>query len=69
MRKGGTVEHTRTLAWDVVAFFDTVPTDDDQTAFGGTWSNYPYFESGVIAVSSWNEGLFLLRKRQPVLVP
>ena len=52
-----------------VAFFDTVPTDDDATAFGGTWSNYPYFESGVIAVSSWNEGLFLLRKRQPVLVP
>ena len=52
-----------------VAFFDTVPTDDDATAFGGTWSNYPYFESGVIAVSSWNEGLFLLRKREPVLVP
>ncbi len=52
-----------------VAFFDTVPTDDDATAFGGTWSNYPYFESGVIAISSWNEGLFLLRKRQPVLVP
>ena len=119
--EGGTVEHTRTLVWDVVelddpvlateyfaetrsidhnqyvrgdflyqsnllgglrildvsdpehpvevAFFDTVPTDDDQTAFGGTWSNYPYFASGVIAVSSWNEGLFLLRKRQPVLVP
>ena len=52
-----------------VAFFDTVPTDDDQTAFGGTWSNYPYFESGAIAVSSWNEGLFLLRKRERVLVP
>ena len=52
-----------------VAFFDTVPTDDDATAFGGTWSNYPYFESGVIAISSWNEGLFLLRKRERVLVP
>ena len=52
-----------------VAFFDTVPHDDDATAFGGTWSNYPFFESGVIAVSSWGEGLFLLRKREPVLVP
>lgn len=52
-----------------VAFFDTVPSDDDATAFGGTWSNYPYFESGVIAVASWSEGLFLLRKRPPVLVP
>ena len=52
-----------------VAFFDTVPSDDDATAFGGTWSNYPYFESGVIAVASWSEGLFLLRKRERVLVP
>lgn len=43
-----------------VAFFDTVPYDDDVTAFGGSWSNYPFFPSGVIAVSSWNEGLFIL---------
>ena len=52
-----------------VAFFDTVPYADDLTAFGGTWSNYPFFPSGVIAVSSWNEGLFLLRKRETELVP
>jgi choice-of-anchor B domain-containing protein len=52
-----------------VAFFDTVPDDDDATAFGGSWSNYPYFPSGVIAVSSWNEGLFLLKKRERALVP
>ncbi|MDX1393591.1 MAG: choice-of-anchor B family protein [Gemmatimonadota bacterium] len=52
-----------------VAFFDTVPQDDDATAFGGSWSNYPFFPSGVIAVSSWNEGLFILRKREPALVP
>ena len=46
-----------------IAYFDNSPYG------GASWSNYPYFESGVIAVSSWNEGLFLLRKRQPVLVP
>jgi choice-of-anchor B domain-containing protein len=52
-----------------VAFFDTVPDDGDATAFGGSWSNYPFFPSGVIAVSSWNEGLFILKKREPALVP
>ena len=51
-----------------VGFFDTVPYDDDLTGFGGAWSNYPFFESGVIVVSSWAEGLFLLKKREkPVL--
>jgi choice-of-anchor B domain-containing protein len=42
------------------AFFDTYPTNDD-TNFDGTWSNYPFFESGTIAVSGRAEGLFLLR--------
>ena len=46
-----------------------MPYDDDVTAFGGSWSNYPFFPSGVIAVSSWNEGLFILKKREPALVP
>ncbi|MCR9250283.1 MAG: choice-of-anchor B family protein [bacterium] len=43
-----------------VAFFDTHP-ENDNTQTEGTWSNYPYFESGVIAVSDINRGLFLLR--------
>lgn len=47
-------------AWDEVAFFDTYPADDAAT-FNGTWSNYPYFDSGTIAVSGIGEGLFLLR--------
>jgi choice-of-anchor B domain-containing protein len=46
--------------WNEVAFFDTYPADDDAT-FNGTWSNYPYFESGTIAVSGIGEGLFLVR--------
>jgi choice-of-anchor B domain-containing protein len=43
-----------------VAFFDTYPPNDNPS-FDGTWSNYPFFESGVIAVSGIDEGLFLLR--------
>ncbi|HWC31634.1 MAG TPA: choice-of-anchor B family protein, partial [Actinomycetota bacterium] len=43
-----------------VAFFDTYPETDDPI-FEGTWSNYPFFESGTIAVSGIGEGLFLLR--------
>jgi hypothetical protein len=29
----------------------------------GSWSNYPYFESGIVVVTSGNEGLFLVRYR------
>ena len=44
---------------DEVAFFDVYPADD-AAEFDGTWSNYPFFPSGTIAVSSY-DGLFLLR--------
>ena len=44
-----------------VAFFDTTPQNTG--SFGGTWSNYPYFESGNVIVGSDEEGLFVL---QPV---
>ncbi len=47
-----------------VGFFDTVPFGDDGIRFDGSWSNYPYFESGIIAVTSMSEGLFLLRYRE-----
>lgn len=40
-------------------YFDTFP-QDDSTEFEGTWSNYPYFPSGSIAVSCF-DGLFVLR--------
>lgn len=48
-----------------VAFFDTFP-DNDDPVFSGTWSNYPYFESGTIPVSGIDEGLFLLRLHEDV---
>ena len=41
-------------------FFDTQP-DTEGPGFGGSWSNYPFFESGTIAVADQSEGLFLLR--------
>lgn len=47
-----------------IGHFDTVPFGEDEAGFGGSWSNYPYFKSGIIAVSSRGEGLFLLRKRE-----
>ncbi|RMH23410.1 MAG: choice-of-anchor B family protein [Acidobacteria bacterium] len=57
-----------------VAYFDVFPGDDQRAAsgkhhpeeegdplFGGAWSVYPYFASGVVAVSTVESGLFLLR--------
>ena len=52
-----------------VGHFDTVPFGEDAPGFAGSWSNYPFFESGNIIVSSMREGLFVLKKRQPELVP
>ena len=47
-----------------VAFFDMYPENDNATFEGGTWSNYPYFKRrNVIAVSSMDRGLFILRAR------
>lgn len=44
-------------------YFDTVPDRDDQS-FDGSWSTYPWFESGIFVASSWDEGLFVLRLQQ-----
>ncbi|MEX2000258.1 MAG: choice-of-anchor B family protein [Gemmatimonadales bacterium] len=52
-----------------VGHFDTVPYGSDSPGFGGSWSNYPYFASGTIVVTSGSEGLFILRKQSPALVP
>ncbi len=43
-----------------VAYFDVYPSDNN-VGYIGTWSNYPYFESGVIAVTNRSEGLFLVK--------
>ena len=41
------------------AFFDTYPASDDAN-YGGTWSNYPFYASGVVGISDMNRGLFIV---------
>ena len=45
-----------------VGYLDTYP-DNDNTAFNGAWSTYPYFKSGTIIVTGIGEGLFLVKDR------
>jgi choice-of-anchor B domain-containing protein len=52
-----------------VGFFDTVPFGPDAPGFSGSWSNYPFFESGNIIVTSMREGVFILKKRPQRLMP
>lgn len=48
-----------------LAYFDVYPQNNNAT-FSGTWSNYPYFASGNVIVSSIDRGLFVVR---PTLDP
>jgi choice-of-anchor B domain-containing protein len=50
-----------------IGHFDTVPFGDNSAGFGGSWSNYPYFESGTIVVTSMEEGLFVLKRSKQEL--
>jgi choice-of-anchor B domain-containing protein len=50
-----------------VGHFDTVPYGGDDASMQGSWSNYPYFRSGVVVVTSGAEGLFLVRYRPPTV--
>jgi choice-of-anchor B domain-containing protein len=46
----------------LVAHLDTTPTGEEDTpGFDGSWSNYPYFKSGTILVTSIAEGLFMVQ--------
>jgi hypothetical protein len=45
---GGTLEEK--------GFFDIYPANDDPN-FNGSWSNYPYFDSGIVIVSGIEQGL------------
>lgn len=47
-----------------IGHFDTVPYGaNDNSPVLGAWSNYPYFKSGVIVVTSGREGVFFLKKK------
>lgn len=45
-----------------VAYFDTYPQGEN-VAFGGQWSNYPFFSSGLVIANDSKNGLFVLRPR------
>ena len=45
-----------------VAFFDTVP-GPDSPSMNGSWSNYPFFKSGIVIVTSGGEGFFVVKYR------
>lgn len=47
-----------------IGYFDTTPWGPDEPGFDGTWSVYPYLESGTLLLSSRREGIFLVRLRE-----
>jgi len=50
---------------NLAAYFDTYIANSNSRHFNGAWSNYPFFESGTVAVSDIQGGLFLLRPNLP----
>lgn len=41
-------------------YFDIYPSSD-AVGFNGAWSNYPFFESGVVIISGIEQGLFVVQ--------
>jgi len=58
------IDHSDVLNGNLteVGFFDTYP-QGTEISFGGQWSNYPYFPSGVVVASDSNNGFFVLQPR------
>jgi choice-of-anchor B domain-containing protein len=52
-----------------VGYFDTFPVGEDAPGFDGSWSNYPFFKSGTIVVTSMTEGIFMLRRHPHAPLP
>jgi choice-of-anchor B domain-containing protein len=55
------VSNTENKSFSEIGFFDTFPPNNN-TAFNGVWSVYPYFSSGNIIISDMNGGFFVIRK-------
>jgi choice-of-anchor B domain-containing protein len=45
-----------------VGFFDVYPLNDDP-AYNGAWSTYPFFSSGSVVINGIEQGLFVVRPR------
>lgn len=52
------------LAPEEIAYFDTYPGSDSAN-FNGSWSNYPYFPSGVVIISDLERGFFVVSVQTP----
>lgn len=50
--------------WELMAYFDTYPENDDPAVKSGAWSHYDWLPSNIIVVSDVESGLFLLRIQQ-----
>ena len=46
-----------------IGHFDTTPYGADDAGLNGASGSYPYFESGIIVVTSRREGVFILKKQ------
>lgn len=45
---------------DEVAYFDVYPSNNNAN-FNGSWSTYPYFESGVVILTGIETGLYIVK--------
>ena len=45
-----------------IGYFDVDPTTD-AAQFSGSWSTYPYFESGTVVVTSIEDGIYVVRPK------
>ncbi|MGI9629234.1 MAG: choice-of-anchor B family protein, partial [Longimicrobiales bacterium] len=56
-----------------VAYFDSAPLGNNEAGMSssssGAWSNYPFFESGLVVFTSVREGLFVVRVKPRSLIP
>lgn len=44
-----------------IAFFDHEPDNSNEAGLNGGWSNYPFFESGIIGATSIGRGVFFVK--------
>ncbi len=51
-----------------VGYFDSVSAGDNSPGYVRSWSNYPFFGSGVIVFTSMREGLFVVRRGRPPIL-
>jgi choice-of-anchor B domain-containing protein len=49
-----------------IGYFDSVPGGENAPTFQGSWSNYPYFRSGIIIFTSISEGFFVVKLQRPI---